>query len=116
MALHVGLRRRAAPAALIGYSGLLAGPDHLARDLNGQPPILLIHGAQDEVIPVATLHFSREALAAAGLNVEWHVCENLGHGISEKGLALGRSLLSSVLALRNAADRGRVYRLTKACG
>ena len=64
MALHVGLRRAAAPAGIVAYSGLLAGPEHLA-ETTARPPVLLIHGEADDMIPVEALHMAREALAAA---------------------------------------------------
>jgi len=52
MALHVGLRRPRAPAAILSFSGLLVGAEHLgeakARNARGEtPPILLVHGDQD---------------------------------------------------------------------
>ena len=65
MALHVGLRRAAAPAGIVGYSGLLAGPEHLA-EIKVRPPILLIHGEADDLIPVEALHIAREPLAEGG--------------------------------------------------
>jgi phospholipase/carboxylesterase len=80
LALHVGLRRSAAPAGIVAYSGLLAGPEHLA-EVTSQPPVLLIHGEIDELIGVQALHLAREALAARGMRVEWHVRPGLGHGI-----------------------------------
>ena len=80
MALHVGLRRPAAPAGIVAYSGLLAGPDHLA-ETKARPPVLLVHGEADDLIPIDALHMAREALAGAGIPVEWHVRPGLGHGI-----------------------------------
>jgi phospholipase/carboxylesterase len=80
MALHVGLRRAVAPAGIVAYSGLLAGPEHLGQT-TARPPVLLIHGAADEVIPVDALHISREAMGEAGIPIEWHVRPGLGHGI-----------------------------------
>ena len=58
MALHVGLRRAVAPFAIVGYSGLLvvppdADPDKLAAEIKSRPPVLLIHGDQDELDPGA---------------------------------------------------------------
>ena len=64
LALHVGLRRLQAPAGIVGYSGLLAGPEHL-DEIKVRPPILLIHGEADDLIPVAALHVAREQLAKA---------------------------------------------------
>lgn len=94
LALHVGPRRAAAPAALVGLSGMLAGPEHLAAQARVHPPVLLVHGEADEVIPVEALHMSREALAAAGLAVEWHVRPHLGHGIDEETLRLAGDYLA----------------------
>jgi phospholipase/carboxylesterase len=97
LALHVGLRRTAAPAAIVGYSGLLAGPEHLP-EISARPPVLLIHGAEDDLIPVDMLHIAREPLAAAGVAVEWHVREGLGHGIDPEGQWLAGHFMAQVLA------------------
>jgi phospholipase/carboxylesterase len=96
MALHVGLRRAAAPAGIVGYSGLLAGPEHLA-DITAHPPILLIHGEADDLIPVAALHAAREQLAKSDLLVEWHVRPGVGHGIDPEGQMLAGHFIASAL-------------------
>src|SRR3954471_20433292 len=72
MALHVGLRRPQAPAGIVGYSGLLAGPEHLS-ETKVRPPILLVHGEADDLIPVGALHMAREHLANGNVPVEWHI-------------------------------------------
>jgi phospholipase/carboxylesterase len=96
LALHVGLRRQSAPAAIVGYSGLLAGPEHL-REIAARPPVILIHGAEDDLIPIEALHSAREQLAAAGVAVEWHVRERLGHGIDPAGQRLGGHFMAQAL-------------------
>jgi phospholipase/carboxylesterase len=96
MALHVGLRRTAAPAGIVGYSGLLAGPEHLA-EITTRPPILLIHGEADDLIPVAALHAAREQLAKSDLLVEWHVRPGVGHGIDPEGQMLAGHFIASAL-------------------
>ncbi len=93
MALHVGLRRAAPPAAIIGYSGMIAGPERLEAEITARPPVLLIHGTDDDVIPVEALHVTRESLAAAGVPVSWHARERLGHSIDMEGLELGAKFL-----------------------
>ena len=55
MALHVGLRRARPPAGIVGYSGMLAGVEHLPGQISARPPVLLIHGDADEVIPVEAM-------------------------------------------------------------
>jgi phospholipase/carboxylesterase len=91
MTLHVGLRRPKAPAALIGFSGLLVGPERLAeasaRDSRGAPPpILLIHGDQDPMIPVDAMFIAADQLAAAELPAQWHLSMGVGHGIDAGAL------------------------------
>ena len=97
MALHVGPRRPGPIAGIVAYSGLLAGPEHLAVEARGRPPILLVHGDADPVIPVMALHAATPVLGAAGFDVEWHVRPGLAHGIDEEGLRLGAGFLRRVL-------------------
>jgi phospholipase/carboxylesterase len=79
-ALHVGLRRAVAPRAILAFSGALLAPERLI-EATARPPVLLVHGEADELIPVEALHVAREALAGAGVALEWHVRPGLGHGI-----------------------------------
>jgi phospholipase/carboxylesterase len=96
LALHIGLRRAASPAGIVGYSGLLAGPGHL-NEIKARPPILLIHGEADDLIPVAALHAAREQLAKENLRVEWHVRPGLGHGIDAEGQWMAAHFIASAL-------------------
>ncbi len=89
MALHVGLRRRTAPAAIVGYSGTLVGDEHLKAEATVKPPVLLVHGDQDEVIPPQALFHASQALGAADIPVEWHMSQGIGHGIDGDGLMHG---------------------------
>jgi phospholipase/carboxylesterase len=103
MAMHVGLRRRRAPAAILGYSGLLVGPERLteatARDARGvPPPILLVHGEQDPLIPVEAMFLAAEALAQASIPAQWHLSLGVGHGIDGGGLHHGGLFLAEALS------------------
>jgi phospholipase/carboxylesterase len=105
MALHVGLRRKRAPAAILGYSGLLIGPEHLgeatARDVRGAPPpVLLIHGDQDAVIPLEAMFVSSEDLAKAEIPNQWHLSMGIGHGIDNGGLRHGGLFIAKGFGLR----------------
>lgn len=93
MALHVGLRRPASLAAILGYSGALAGAERLMFELTSRAPIKLIHGMADELVPVQMMHFSHAALAAAGLHVLTETRPGLGHGIDEGGMQAGAAFL-----------------------
>jgi phospholipase/carboxylesterase len=103
MALHVGLRRATPPAAIVGYSGLLAAPNQtdvaaMAHEIISRPPVLLIHGDSDPLIPPQALPMSATALRALGLNVETHMSSGVGHGIGEDGLRLGVAFLEKAFA------------------
>lgn len=105
MALHVGLRRRRAPAAIVGYSGLLVGPEELAearaRDSRGAPPpILLLHGDQDPMIPVDAMFLAADALAKADIPTQWRLSFGIGHGIDGGGLKQAGAFLAQSLSRR----------------
>ncbi|WP_029354687.1 phospholipase [Bosea sp. 117] len=105
MALHTGLRRRAAPAGILGYSGIHVLPAERALEaadarITSRPPVLLIHGDRDEVIPPVALNRALITLRQRGIAVEGHMCHGLGHGIDEDGLNLGGQFLAHVLAAR----------------
>lgn len=93
MALHVGLRRRVAVAGIIGFSGRLLEPGRLAAEITARPPVLLAHGDQDQMVPVASLAEAAAALEAAGVEIRTHVSRGVGHGIAPDGLGLALGFL-----------------------
>jgi len=106
MALHVGLRRAVAPLGIVGYSGALAAPNQtdvaaMAAEITSRPPVLLIHGDADPVVPPQALPMSAAGLRALGVPVETHVSRGIGHGIGEDGLALGAAFLAKAFATRD---------------
>ncbi len=99
MALHVGLRRAERPAAIVGYSGLFVLPDGsepeaVAGEIKVRPPILLIHGDHDDLIPAQALFLSAQYLSALEIPTEWHMSAGLGHGIDQEGLRHGGEFLA----------------------
>jgi phospholipase/carboxylesterase len=100
MALHVGLRRKSIPGCIVGYSGVLVGDEHLKSELIQKPPVLLVHGDQDEVIPPQALFLSAQGLGAAEVPVEWHMSQGVGHGIDPEGLMHGVSFIAKAFGVR----------------
>jgi phospholipase/carboxylesterase len=103
LALHAGLRRATAPAAIVGYSGLLAvppdvNPETFAAEIKSRPPVLLVHGDRDDLIPPQALFHAAGGLAALGVPVEWHMSYGIGHGIDQEGLRHGGEFLARRLA------------------
>jgi phospholipase/carboxylesterase len=97
MALHVGLRRPRTLAGIVGYSGMLVDEAGLADPAITKPPILLIHGDQDPMIPITAFHQAKAALLRNGFTVQDHVSPGLGHSIDLPGLQLGGQFLARVL-------------------
>lgn len=93
MALHVALRRREPVAAVVGYSGALLGARRLAEEILSRPPVLLVHGEADEVVPVEATRNAEQALRSAGVDVAAHTRPALPHGIDETGAELGLRFL-----------------------
>ena len=105
MALHAGLRRAVPVAAIVGYSGIFVlpenvPPDSVSGEIKGRPPVLLVHGDQDELIPVQALLLGAQGLAALEVPVEWHISPGVGHGIDQEGLRHGGEFLARRFALR----------------
>ena len=100
MSLHVGLRRAEAPAAIVGYSGMLVTPEsdaemeRFAADIRARPPVLLVHGDSDDLIPVQALFHAAQGLAALDVPVEFHISAGIGHGIDQEGLRQGGEFLA----------------------
>jgi len=103
MALHVALRRDAPVAALVGFSGRLLRPETLEAELKSKPPVLLIHGDQDDVVPPQSLPEAAQALQDAGLDVYAHVMEGTAHGIAPDGLSVALAFVRDRLGLDNPA-------------
>lgn len=98
MALHVGLRRAPAPAAILGYSGALLGGPALEDEIRGRPPVLLVHGDADDIVPVEAMFAAMNGLNAVGCPARWHVSRGLGHGIDPDGLQIGGAFLAENLS------------------
>jgi phospholipase/carboxylesterase len=93
MALHVAPRRSPGPGAVVGFSGALVAPERLPREAVSRPPVLLVHGDADEVVPVESMFAAVHALQAAEIPVQWLVRPGLGHAIDPVGIeAAGRFL------------------------
>ena len=97
MALHVLPRRDEPVAGIVGFSGRLLAPELLAAEAKVKPPVLLLHGDQDPMVPFQDMQLAGEALEAAGFTVYGHVMKGAGHGISPDGLSAALSFVKDRL-------------------
>ncbi len=94
MALHVALRREKRMAGVIGYSGALVGEELLLSEVISRPPVLLVHGQMDDIVPPDSLDHAARALAMAGVTVTSEMRPNLGHGLDDRGIMIGMDFLA----------------------
>jgi phospholipase/carboxylesterase len=97
MSLHVTPRRAAPLAGVVAISGRLLRPERLAAEAVVKPPILLMHGDQDPVVPFDDMGRAGDALVAAGFPTYGHVMQGTGHGIAPDGLGVALQFLKERL-------------------
>jgi phospholipase/carboxylesterase len=100
MALHVAPRREDEIAGVVGFSGRLLSPETLEDEVVVRPPILLVHGDEDDVVPVESLPEAAQALQSAGFtDVFAHIMKGAGHGIAPDGLSVALAFMRDKLGL-----------------
>ena len=98
ISLHVGPRREDALAGIVGFSGRLLEPDLLVDEVKTKPPVLLVHGDQDEVVPPQSLSEAAVGLEKAGFKeVFANVMKGTGHGIAPDGLSVALAFMRDKL-------------------
>lgn len=95
--LHVALRRTPDMACMVGYSGALIGSEALAKEISARPPVCLIHGDADDVVPHRSMEHAVAALKEHGVPVEDHTRPFVGHSIDMEGLRIAAQFLKKQL-------------------
>lgn len=96
MVLHAGLRRRPPPRGIMAYSGAMLDGAALDAEITGRPPVLLVHGEADDVVPFARGKAAEAALHRVGVPVMTDWRPGIGHWIDEPGLERGALFLQQV--------------------
>ena len=98
LSLHVGFRRKNAPAGILGYSGRLESPEVLSDEIMVRPPVMLIHGEEDPLLNIELMDSAADLLRANGVKVDTFRRPGLAHGIDQEGINHGATFLSGVFA------------------
>lgn len=102
MSLHVAPRRAEAIAGIVAFSGRLMVPERLADEMQSEPPVLLLHGDADDVVPFEDMKAAGDVLQGAGFEVYAHVMEGTGHGIAPDGLSVALAFIREKLGVEMA--------------
>lgn len=103
MTLDVALRREAPFAGLVCFSGRLLNPELLEDEIRSRPPVLLVHGDIDDVVPPQSMPEAAQALQALGIDVYAHVMKGTAHGIAPDGLSVALAFMRERLGLDAAS-------------
>lgn len=101
MSMHVAPRRDTEVAGIVAISGRLLRPDHLVAEARVKPPVLLIHGDQDPVVPFSDMAKAGDALTAAGFPTYGHIMKGTGHGIAPDGVGMALQFIRERLGIRD---------------
>ena len=98
ISLNIGLRHRNILGGIVGFSGRLLMPDVLKGEKKDKyPPVILVHGDADEVVPISFLNEAEKTLKDLGVSFSSHISKNVGHGIAPDGLEKAMTFLRKVL-------------------
>ena len=90
MALHTGMRLDSTLGGVMSFSGALLAPDRLANQITARPPVLLVHGRDDQVVPFQALAIAEAVLGSQDVSVASMARDGVGHGIDPEGF--GRAI------------------------
>lgn len=99
MSLHIAPRRAEPLGGLVGFSGRLLAPETLEAETVSRLPVVLIHGDEDPMVPIASLPEAADALVKAGFEVYTHISEGTGHGIAPDGLGVAVQFMREKLGI-----------------
>ena len=79
-------------AGVLAYSGAFYKPEK--TDFTGPfPPVMLVHGTLDQVVPYVNLSLAEKILTKQGIDVQTVTCHGLAHSIDVQGLHRGLDFL-----------------------
>ena len=93
MGLYVALRHNDRLAGVVGYSGRFIGLGGSRNSVMSKPPVIMVHGDSDELIPASAMLESTQKFASLDVAAQWHICSGLGHSIDQEGLQIGSKFL-----------------------
>jgi phospholipase/carboxylesterase len=103
LALHVGLRRQKPVGAIVAFSAAIYDTENLAREIKSRPPVLMIHGEADPVVPFATMIASKELLKANGVPAKSMRRQRVGHEMDDDGVIAAGDFLTATVVSKPAA-------------
>ena len=97
MSLHLAPRKNKRIAGVIGIAGMMMQPELLEKEVKQKPPVLLVHGDQDDVVPFEELKIAADALVKSEFEVYTLTSKGAGHSIGEDALRAALQFIKNIL-------------------
>ena len=89
LALQTGIKRKDKINSIIGYSGRIISTEHLSKNFNSKPNIILMHGDLDQVVTIDSFLEAKEFFGKHDYKIETKIFKNCEHRIPTEGSSLG---------------------------
>ncbi len=89
LALQTGIKRKDKINSIIGYSGKIIDTEHLSKNINSRPNVILMHGDNDQVVTIEAFLESKDFFRRNNYTIETKIFKNCEHRIPREGSSLG---------------------------
>ena len=89
LALQTGIKRKDKISSIIGYSGKIIDTEHLSKNINSRPNVILMHGDNDQVVTIEAFLESKDFFGRNNYTIETKIFKNCEHRIPREGSSLG---------------------------
>jgi len=97
ISLQTAIKRKDKINSIIGYSGKIIDLDHLQNNMNSRPNIILMHGDNDEIVPINFFLEAKEFFNKNNYEFDSKIFKNCEHRIPTEGSSLGLDFLKKNL-------------------
>ena len=89
ISLQTAIKRKDKINSIIGYSGKIINIEHLSKNINSRPNVILMHGDMDQVVTIEGLLEAKDFFNKNNYQIETKVFKNCEHRIPTEGSSLG---------------------------
>ncbi len=97
LTLQTGIKRKDKIKCILGYSGRIIDTNHLEKNINSRPEVMLIHGNKDEVVPINSLLEAKDFFMKNDYKIQTKILKNCEHRIPAEGSSLGLEFIKKNL-------------------
>ena len=97
ISLQTGIKRKDQIKCILGYSGKIIDTEHLEKNINSKPNIILMHGDKDEVVPINSLLEAKDFFTKNDYKIQTKILKNCEHRIPAEGSSLGLEFIKKNL-------------------